>query len=168
LSDSSQAVRAWLSLGSNLAPMVHLPEAINDLRTMFGLLSLSSVYESAAVGFEGDNFLNLVAGIHTRLSPVALNKSLKEIENRHGRQRTGGKFDARTLDIDLLTYGTEVIDKENIQLPRDEILRYAFVLLPLSEVAGDEIHPQLGKSYQELWQAFDQTEQALWQVDVVL
>ena len=150
-----------------MAPRAHLTKAIDDLRSMFGLLSLSPVYESVAVGFEGENFLNLVVGIHTRLSPVELNRSLKEIENRHGRLRNDEKFAARTLDIDLLTYGAELVDEGNIQLPRDEILRYAFVLRPLSEVAGDEVHPRLGKTYRELWQAFDQSAQALWQVDMI-
>ncbi|MET0008269.1 MAG: 2-amino-4-hydroxy-6-hydroxymethyldihydropteridine diphosphokinase [Candidatus Thiodiazotropha sp. 6PLUC4] len=168
MTQSSQLVRAWLSLGSNQAPMRHLPKAIDDLRAMFGDLCISPVYESEAVGFKGDNFINLVVGIHTWLSPVTLNERLKGIEEKHGRQRSGDKFDARTIDIDLLTYGAEVVDKGEMQLPRDEILRYAFVLLPLCEVAGEEFHPRVGKTYRQLWQAFDQSAQPLWQVDMPL
>ena len=78
------------------------------------------------------------------------------------------KYDARTLDIDLLTYGSKVVDSDDMQLPRDEILHYAFVLLPLSDVAGEELHPEVGKTYRELWRAFDHSEQPLWQVDMQL
>ncbi|MES9833673.1 MAG: 2-amino-4-hydroxy-6-hydroxymethyldihydropteridine diphosphokinase [Candidatus Thiodiazotropha sp. DIVDIV] len=168
MTESSQVVRAWLSLGSNQAPLIHLPRAIDDLRAMFGLLCLSPVYESEAVGFEGDNFINLVVGIHTDLSPADLNERLKGIEDKHGRERSGEKYDARTLDIDLLTYGSKVVDSDDMQLPRDEILHYAFVLLPLSDVAGEELHPEVGKTYRELWRAFDHSEQPLWQVDMQL
>jgi 2-amino-4-hydroxy-6-hydroxymethyldihydropteridine diphosphokinase len=129
---------------------------------------LSPVYESEAVGFVGENFLNLVAGIDTKLLPSELNDRLKGIEDRHGRARSGGKFAARTLDIDLLTYGIEIVDGGGIQLPRDEILRYAFVLRPLSDVAGDEVHPLERVSYRALWQAFDHSKQPLWCVDLDL
>lgn len=67
----------------------------------------------------------------------------------------------RTLDVDLLTYGDFAGEAGGSALPRDEILRYAFVLGPLAEVAGEEIHPVLGHSYRELWNAFDQTVQPL-------
>ena len=160
-----QPVRAWLSLGSNMEPLQHIPQSVDELREMFGEICVSPVYESEAVGFDGDNFLNLVVGIHTELTPVELTGRLRDIEARHGRKRTGKGFDARTLDIDLLTYGERVIDSGPIQLPRDEILRYAFVLLPLSEVAGDELHPLEGKTYRQLWQGFDRSEQVLWRVD---
>jgi 2-amino-4-hydroxy-6-hydroxymethyldihydropteridine diphosphokinase len=161
-------VRVWLSLGSNKAPLEHLPLAIDELKALFGKLWLSPVYESEAVGFDGDHFLNLVVGIDTSMTPAALIQQLKGIEARHGRRRSDNKFAPRTLDIDLLTYGAQVIDSETIHLPRDEILRYAFVLLPLSEVAGDELHPQEGKTYHQLWQAFDRPEQQLWRVEVEL
>ncbi|MEJ2610265.1 MAG: 2-amino-4-hydroxy-6-hydroxymethyldihydropteridine diphosphokinase [Candidatus Thiodiazotropha sp.] len=158
-------VRAWLSLGSNISPLKHIPQAVDELREMFDEISVSPVYESEAVGFTGDNFFNLVVGIDTDLAPVALTAVLKKIEALHGRQRSGDGFDSRTLDIDLLTYGDQVIDSGSIQLPRDEVLRYAFVLLPLSEVAGDELHPVEGRTYRQLWQAFNGPEQLLWRVD---
>ncbi|MCG7870735.1 MAG: 2-amino-4-hydroxy-6-hydroxymethyldihydropteridine diphosphokinase [Candidatus Thiodiazotropha lotti] len=161
-------VRAWLSLGSNQSPRRYLPSAIDDLRESFGNLTISPVYESEAVGFVGENFLNLVVGICTSLSAVAVNRRLKEIEKRHGRVRNENRFTARTLDIDLLTYGDQVIEHDGIRLPRDEILHYAFVLRPLSEVAGAEIHPEEGKSYQQLWQGFDHSTQALWPVSLEL
>jgi 2-amino-4-hydroxy-6-hydroxymethyldihydropteridine diphosphokinase len=161
-------VRAWLSLGSNQLPRRYLPSAIAELRASFGQLDISPVYESEAVGFTGENFLNLVVGIHTNQSVQAVNHHLKEIEDRHDRVRNENRFAARTLDIDLLTYGDQIIDSDGIRLPRDEILRYAFVLQPLSDVAADEFHPIVGRTYGDLWQSFDRSEQRLWSVDLNL
>ena len=125
---------------------------------------VSPIYESEAVGFSGDNFLNLVVGITTRLPPRQLADRLREIEAQHGRVRGAEKFSSRTLDIDLLTFGEAVVDEKGLQLPRDEILRYAFVLRPLADVAPQERHPQSGRSYGELWAEFDQSGQKLWPV----
>ncbi|MFC1685277.1 2-amino-4-hydroxy-6-hydroxymethyldihydropteridine diphosphokinase, partial [Pseudomonadota bacterium] len=86
----------------------------------------------------------------------------------HGRERCGEKFASRTLDIDLLTYGDQVIKEGKVEIPREEITRYAFVLLPLAEVAGDEQHPVLGLSYRELWQGFDGEGQVLAPVEFEL
>lgn len=158
-------VRVWLSLGSNIAPRVNLAAAMEDLEARFGTLVVSPVYESVAVGFQGDNFLNLVVGITTALPPPRLVRELRLIEERHGRQRGADKFTPRSLDIDLLTYGDQVIDDGGIQVPRGEILRYAFVLRPLAEVAGEERHPLTGQTYRSLWQAFDAAAQPLWPVE---
>jgi len=158
------SVRAWLSLGSNISPAVNIAAAIVDLQARFGDLVISPIYESTAVGFNGDNFHNLVVGIETPLTPHVLARELRTIEERHGRERGMDKFSSRTLDIDLLTYGDRVIDDGVIQVPRGEILRYAFVLLPLSEVAGEESHPQTGQTYRTHWLTFDGSNQPLWRV----
>ena len=160
----TRTVRAWLSLGSNIEPERQIPAALESLRERFGDLVVSPIYESEAVGFSGDNFLNLVVGIMTSLPPRELADRLRQIEAEHGRVRGAGKFTSRTLDIDLLTFGEAVVDEEGIQLPRDEILRYAFVLRPLADVAPEECHPQSRRSYGELWANFDQGEQKLWPV----
>lgn len=146
--------RIWISAGSNIEREKHIRAALHDLRQTFGELRVSPVYETEAVGFKGDAFYNLVIGFDSDLSPAVLHGLMREIEARHGRERGGGKFAARTLDLDLLTYGDEVTDRGGKVLPRDEILRYAFVLAPLADVAGDELHPQLGESYRTLWERF--------------
>jgi 2-amino-4-hydroxy-6-hydroxymethyldihydropteridine diphosphokinase len=161
-------VNVWLSLGSNMTPEHHITRALQDLKTMFGELRLSPIYESEAVGLEGDNFLNLVVGIHTQHSPRELVAEFRQLEARHGRKRTPDKFASRTLDIDLLTYGNQIVNDGVIQLPRDEIMKYAFVLLPLSEVAGDEVHPRSGCTYSQLWEMFDLKDQRLWRVEARL
>jgi 2-amino-4-hydroxy-6-hydroxymethyldihydropteridine diphosphokinase len=152
----------WLSIGSNQDRERNIQGAVRALRAEFNELILSSVYESPAVGFDGDPFFNLVAGISTELPVNLLNKKLRAIEEAHGRIRKGKRFASRTLDLDLLTYGDLISDEDGITLPREEIMRYSFVLLPLMEVAGDERHPLNGRTYSELWQAFDSSSQPIW------
>jgi len=146
--------RVWVSVGSNIERERHIRSALDELRDLFGELILSPVYETPAVGFEGDPFFNLVLGFDTELPPARLHGLLREIENRNARQRDGVQFGPRTLDLDLLTYGAIATEDGGKSLPRDEILRYAFVLAPLADVAGEERHPLLGRSYRELWDAF--------------
>jgi len=157
--------RVYLSLGSNIHRHRHILAALDALADAFGELIVSPVYESKSVGFDGSNFFNLVVGIDTRLSVAALSDALKQIENDNGRVRSGPKFSPRTLDIDILTYGDFAGVEHGVELPRAEITKNAFVLLPLAEIAGDEIHPQLKQAYGALWSAYDQASQALWRVD---
>jgi 2-amino-4-hydroxy-6-hydroxymethyldihydropteridine diphosphokinase len=143
--------RCWLSVGSNVDRESSIRGALSDLRSAYGALVLSPVYETEAVGFDGDAFLNLVVGIETTESVGAINRRLRAIEDAHGRVRGENKFAPRTLDLDLLTFGDAAGAIDGYELPRDEILRYAFVLGPLADVAPQERHPQLGRSYAELW-----------------
>lgn len=160
----SGAVRVWLSLGSNVDRQLHVDQALVDLQTDFGELAVSPIYESEAVGCTGNNFYNLVVGIETALPILVLAAGLRAIEEKNGRLRGVDKYAPRTLDIDLLTYGDRIVDLGDLHLPRDEITRYAFVLLPLSEVAADEVHPLTGLSYRELWASFYDPSQMLWRV----
>jgi len=153
--------RCWISIGSNQDRERSVRGAVAALRERFGELILSSVYESEAVGFEGQPFYNLVAGFATEEPVAALRAALRSIEDELGRVRGPDKFAPRTLDLDLLTYGTRIDDTEDQELPRDEILRYAFVLGPLSEVAGDEIHPIKGRTFRDLWEDFGQARQSI-------
>ena len=144
--------RAWISIGSNVEPERNVREAIAALRREFGELILSPVYRTRAEGFEGDDFLNLVVGIDTDLPPAEIRDRLHRLEDRQGRVRGTEKFASRTLDLDLLTWG-DLVDGE-LGLPRDEILKYAFVLRPLAEVALGERHPETGETYAGLWRRF--------------
>lgn len=153
--------RVWVSLGSNINRERCIRGAVAALRKRYGALVLSRVFESEAVGFEGQPFYNLVAGFDTEQPPVVLCTHFRAIEDAFGRERGPDKFSPRTLDIDLLTYGDQVRNQDGIALPRDEITRYSFVLGPLAEVAGDEVHPGTGYTYGALWDAFDRYRQPL-------
>jgi len=155
--------RVFLSIGSNIDREKNIRAGVAALRECFGELQLSSVYESEAVGFEGDPFFNLVAGFETDATPEEVVTALRAIEDRHGRVRTGPRFSSRTLDIDLLLYGNAVFDVP-VVIPRKEITRNAFVLLPLAELAPDAVHPLTGKTYAAMWEAFDKASQPLWPV----
>ncbi len=157
--------RVYLSLGSNIDRYRYISAGLDALADRFGELLISSVYESEAVGFDGDNFLNLVVGLDTGMELGALASVLRKIEHDNDRRRDGGpRFSARTLDIDILTYDELVGCHDGVDLPRDEIVKNAFVLLPLAEIAPQSAHPQLGQSYKVLWQGYDKA-QKLWPVD---
>jgi 2-amino-4-hydroxy-6-hydroxymethyldihydropteridine diphosphokinase len=144
--------RAWISAGSNVERELNIRRAIRSLWQEFGELVLSPVYRTRAEGFEGDDFLNLVIGIETELDLDELRQRLRDIEDRQGRIRGESRFASRTLDLDLLTWGNMADESRGI--PRDEILRYAFVLKPLADVAPEENYPGSEETYARLWAAF--------------
>lgn len=158
--------RVYLSLGSNIERVRYINAALNALDENFGALAISSVYESEAVGFNGDNFYNLVVGINTELSVGELSKTLKAIEDANHRDRSGPKFSGRTLDIDILTYDLCLGNVDGVVLPRQEILTNAFVLWPLAELAATEVHPQTQSTYGDLWQDYSNS-QKLWPIDFI-
>ena len=157
----------YLSLGSNIAVQDNITAALDGLEDEFGTLQISSVYESESVGFSGDNFFNLVVGVRTATAVGEISQCLKRLENSRLRDRTTPKFSARTLDIDILCVDDLYGAIDGIDLPRDEILKNAFVLLPLSEIAGDRLHPLTGVSYAQHWHDYDKHRQKLWPVEFV-
>lgn len=151
----------YVALGSNVEPEHHLEFALGELEAAFGPLTLSGVYRNAAVGFDGDDFLNLVVGFSSTDSAPAIVAQLDIIEFRCGRERGSARFAPRTLDLDLLLYGDEVVDDAELTLPRTEILEYSFVLKPLADIAGERRHPVNGQTFAELWAAFDHDQHPL-------
>ena len=151
----------YISLGSNISREVNTRAGVSALRRVFGELRLSSVYESESVGFDGDAFLNMVIACDVDMSVHETNRVLRDIEDANGRDRTGPKFSSRTLDLDLLLYDDLVLNEKGLVLPRGEILKNAFVLWPLAELAPNLRHPESGKTYDELWSEFDKTKENL-------
>ncbi|ORU92286.1 MAG: 2-amino-4-hydroxy-6-hydroxymethyldihydropteridine pyrophosphokinase [Cycloclasticus sp. symbiont of Bathymodiolus heckerae] len=145
----------YLSIGSNIERETHIRTGINALKKQFGNVDLSSVYEAAAVGFDGEPFLNLIAAFSTQKSPAEVDTILDAIEKENGRTSEQKKFNPRTLDLDLILYDDYISGDPNLEIPRDEITRYAFVLEPLAELAGDLKHPVTQQSYKALWAHFD-------------
>ncbi len=151
----------YVALGSNVEPEHHLKLALGELEAAFGPLILSGVYRNAAVGFEADDFLNLVVGFSSTGSARAIVEQLDIIESRCGRERGEARFAPRTLDLDLLLYGDDIVDDAELGLPRPEILEYSFVLKPLADIAGERRHPVNGQTFAELWAEFDHDQHPL-------
>ncbi len=166
-----------LGLGSNQNPRAQLQAAVSALRVQFGELRLSPTYESQSLGFAGANFWNLVVGISTPLALPALATQLRLIEEQLGRDRQIASRD-RVIDIDILTYNHQVGSlqaeypgqagaphlRQDIILPRPEILTSAFVLKPLADTWPHWQHPLRNQSYRELWQAYDAGQHPLIEV----
>ena len=153
--------RVYLSLGSNIDATDNIRLGIRELEKRFGELRTSNIYRSLAVGFDGPDFLNLVAAAQTSMSPEAIHDEIETIHRLAGRSRTTEKFASRPLDIDLLLYDDLVLDEPPLHLPRSDILEYSFVLKPLVELAPEVVHPLTGKTLAWHWQEHDQQRHAL-------
>ena len=147
----------FISIGSNINREHNITSALDTLQCAFGEIKHSSIYESASVGFAGAAFYNLVSAFHCDQEIMCISQQLKSIEVDHGRVRNKEKFSSRTLDLDLLLYGQQILNVENLNIPHNDILNYAFVLEPLAEIAPDQSHPINKVSYQQLWQDFDKS-----------
>ena len=158
----------YVGLGSNIDPELNLHLGIRELRERYGELELSAVYRSKAVGFEGEDFLNLVACFESNESPVSICEEIELIHNLTGRDRDSGKWESRPLDIDLLLYNDLVIDDPPVRVPRKDVLEYSFVLRPLAELSPDLVHPVTGKTMLKHWQEFDAASHPLDVVGVIL
>ena len=158
----------YLGLGSNIEPRKNLGRAIRALRNRFGDIDVSAGYRSAAVGFTGDDFLNLVVRLRSEETPVGVCEEIERLHNLSGRVRGEDKWAARPLDIDLLLYDDQVINEPPVRVPRSDILEYSFVLRPLAELAPDLVHPVTGKTMLEHWREFDADSHPLELVGVIL
>ena len=158
---------ADLSLGSNVEPERNLRAAVAALRERFGAVVVSPVYRTAAVGFEGPDFLNAVARIECDTDPFALHRWLHKLEEAHGRDSRDADYSNRPLDLDIVYFGNLVLDVGVLQLPRPE-LRYAFVLKPMADIAPDFMDPLREASMAELWAAHPERDTPPARVDLAL
>lgn len=157
--------RVFVSVGSNVDRERNIDLALDELRGRFGELQVSSVYESAPVGFAGDPFFNLVVAFETDSDPHHIVTVLREIEDLCGRQRDGQRFSPRTMDLDLLMMDDRILNGEGIVLPREEISSQAFVLCPLAEIAGERRHPVSGETLTAMWSRVEPSAARLRKVD---
>ena len=148
---SSGAVTVYLSLGSNMGDRQNnLDRALDFLSQRLRLKKVSSVYDTEPVGdINHPRFLNLVCQVYTSLAPMELLSLVKGIESKLGRVH--GKLNApRPIDIDILFYGDQIIETPELVVPHLRLTERAFVLIPLSEIAPDLVHPVNGKTVKEL------------------
>ncbi len=155
---------AYIGIGSNIARDTNIRAGLKALRQLGSVMVISTVYESKAFGFDGDNFYNLAVALETDIDAPTLNAMLHAIEQKHGRERKVPRFSSRTLDLDLLLYGDMVRHDAVLDVPRGDITTCAFVLRPLAEIAGQLHHPESGIRISDIWAAFDRPEQQTWPV----
>ena len=145
---------AYLGLGSNINARANILSAMKSLEATFDNVAFSPVYECPAVGFKGDDFLNLVACVDTSMPPLELKHYLFQLENEHGRDRNAPRWSSRTLDIDILLFDDLYLLSPQLEIPRKEILDCAHVLKPLADLAPDLLHPTERITINELWTRF--------------
>ena len=142
---------AWLGLGSNTNAEANIRASINELKETFENVSLSPAYISTAVGFDGDDFINLIARVETGMQPIELRLYLRNLEDRYGRKRNVPKFSDRSLDIDILLYDDLVLLSPVLEIPRAEIMKFAHVLKPLADLEPDLVHPSELRTMAQIW-----------------
>ena len=158
----------FFGIGSNIRPEENIILAVREIKNIFEDVLVSPVYKNKSVGFEGSDFLNLVVRCSTKMSVYEVNEFIEQVHNLSGRERKSNKYLSRTLDIDLLMFGDDIIEDNKIHIPRDDILKYTFVLKPLVDIAPESIHPVTKSSFLDHWKRIDKTKNSLISVDIKL
>ena len=143
------SVRAYIGIGSNLDdPVAQVRAAVSALQSLpeTRLVAISSLYSGTPMGpADQPDYVNAVAGVDTRLSAGELLQAMQRIEDRQGRERHGERWGPRTLDLDLLLYGDSTIDTPDLTVPHPGMHARDFVIVPLTEIAGDLEIPGRGQ-----------------------
>jgi 2-amino-4-hydroxy-6-hydroxymethyldihydropteridine diphosphokinase len=151
--------QVYVAAGSNVDPERNLTLATREIERVFGDVQSSPWYRNRAVGFEGEDFINFVVGFKTALPVREVIERLREIEAICGRPREAPKWAPRTMDLDILLYD-ELVEPE-IKLPRPDLLKRAYMLGPMADLAPHVMHPTAHATIGELWSRFDQGAHAL-------
>jgi len=146
-------IKLYILLGGNLGDkQLVFSDARARLNQQVGTITnQSAIYETEPWGFESDDiFWNQVLEISTALSPEKVLQQTQQIERELGRIRKANQYDSRIIDIDILFYGDQVIELENLIIPHPRIQERKFALVPLCEIASELIHPVFHKSIRQI------------------
>ena len=157
----SDTVTVYLGLGSNLGNrQENLDQALKLLAQRMRLGKVSSIYDTEPIGnVNQPRFLNMACEAFTRLSPEGLLALVKGIEQKMGRYSRSGE--PRIIDIDVLLFGDQVVNTRDLVIPHPQIAERSFVLVPLSEIAPDVVHPVTKKTIREMNQAIKEVQGVL-------
>jgi 2-amino-4-hydroxy-6-hydroxymethyldihydropteridine diphosphokinase len=153
--------QVFVAAGSNVDPAENMLLATCELKRTFADIRFSPWYQNEAAGFEGSDFINLVATFTTELSVDELLLVLRGIETLCGRPREAPRWAPRSMDLDVLLYGDLVCKRPGLTLPRPDLLVRAYMLGPLFDLAPELRHPTAGVTIRELWRRFDQSSHPL-------
>jgi 2-amino-4-hydroxy-6-hydroxymethyldihydropteridine diphosphokinase len=145
-----------VAAGSNVEPIDHLRRALDALERDFAPLQVSGAYANPAVGFEGDDFVNLVVRFETDLPLHEVIARLQRVERACGRPRDAPKWASRSMDLDILLFGDHVRSEPGLTVPRPDLLRRPYMLGPAAEVAPGTVHPTERRALAELWRDMQQ------------
>jgi len=141
--------QVFVSIGSNIDPKENIKIAKGFLNNLFNC-KYSSLYETIAEGFKGNDFVNCVVGFETNLLATELRKHLKHIEHKMGRTENQTGMSNRVIDLDIILYGDQVFQEDDLDIPSKDIEDYLYVLEPLAEIAGEMHHPISKRPFSEL------------------
>ena len=156
----------FVAAGSNIEPVANLRRALDVLVRHYPALRCSRAYRNAAVGFEGEDFVNLVVAFETDDGIREVLAQLHAAEAACGRERDAPKWAPRSMDLDVLLYGSMVTDEPGLVLPRPDLVRRAYMLGPMAELAPDLVHPTSGATMRELWESFDRNAHQIRPMDL--
>ena len=155
-----------MAAGSNVEPLANLRRALDRLAAHYPGLRASAAYRNRAVGFEGEDFVNLVIGFDTAEDVRAVMEQLHAAEAACGRERHAPKWAPRSMDLDVLLYGDRICDEPGLVLPRPDLVRRAYMLGPAAEIAPGTVHPTLGVTLAALWRDFAREAHPMQAVDI--
>jgi 2-amino-4-hydroxy-6-hydroxymethyldihydropteridine diphosphokinase len=151
----TEPARVYVAAGSNIEPLRNLRLALDALHEMYTPLAVSPAYRNRAVGFEGADFINLVVGFTTAQTPHEVRERLHAVEALCGRPRDAPRWAPRSMDLDILLHGALISSEPGLVLPRPDLLRRAYMLKPLADLAPNLLHPTSGRTMAQLWQDLD-------------
>jgi 2-amino-4-hydroxy-6-hydroxymethyldihydropteridine diphosphokinase len=165
----------FVAAGSNIEPIKNLKLALVELERSEGSLRVSPAYRNKAVGFEGDDFVNLVVGFNTKDSLEQVRSRLQQIEADCGRPLDAPKWAPRSMDLDILLFGDEVRSepgpstslRTGLVLPRPDLVKRPYMLKPICDIAPNLKHPTLHRTMRELWEAFEGKDHEMTVVELI-